>query len=374
MSKSLGDSIRQHFKKLTDPRNPNVRHILSEIITIAICAIICGADSYTQFAEFGKSKEKWFRSFMQLPHGIPSHDTFGRVFSLLDPVQFKKLFRQWVIQAFPTGKDEVIAIDGKTLRRSHDRSNDKSPIHIVSAWASKLGIVLGQIKTDEKSNEIKAIPELIKAIDIEEAIVTIDAMGCQKKIASNIVENKADYVLALKENHPDLLDDIKLFFNEQIHIESNPALDCFETIEGDHGRIETRRYYICSKVEWLASAHMWAKLKSIAMVERQRQIGDMISYEKAYYLSSIAKQPEKIATAIRSHWSIENSLHWQLDVSFDEDHCRIRKGHAAENLAVLRHIALNLLKQEKSLKVGIKTKRLKAAWDDRYRAKVLNLA
>jgi len=374
MSKSLGDSIRQHFKKLTDPRNPNVRHILSEIITIAICAIICGADSYTQFAEFGKSKEKWFRSFMQLPHGIPSHDTFGRVFSLLDPVQFKKLFRQWVIQAFPTGKDEVIAIDGKTLRRSHDRSNDKSPIHIVSAWASKLGIVLGQIKTDEKSNEIKAIPELIKAIDIEEAIVTIDAMGCQKKIASNIVENKADYVLALKENHPDLLDDIKLFFNEQIHIESNPALDCFETIEGDHGRIETRRYYICSKVDWLASAHMWAKLKSIAMVERQRQIGDMISYEKAYYLSSIAKQPEKIATAIRSHWSIENSLHWQLDVSFDEDHCRIRKGHAAENLAVLRHIALNLLKQEKSLKVGIKTKRLKAAWDDRYRAKVLNLA
>jgi len=374
MNKSLGDSIQQHFKKLSDPRNPNVRHILSEIITIAICAIICGADSYTQFAEFGKSKEKWFRSFMQLPHGIPSHDTFGRVFSLLDPVRFKELFRQWVIQTFPTGKDEVIAIDGKTLRRSHDRSNDKSPIHIVSAWASKLGIVLGQIKTDEKSNEIKAIPELIKAIDIEEAIVTIDAMGCQKKIASNIVENKADYVLALKENHPDLLDDIKLFFNEQIHIENNPALDCFETIEGDHGRIETRRYYICSKVDWLASAHMWAKLKSIAMVERQRQIGDMISYEKAYYLSSIAKQPEKIATAIRSHWSIENSLHWQLDVSFDEDHCRIRKGHAAENLAVLRHIALNLLKQEKSLKVGIKTKRLKAAWDDRYRAKVLNLA
>lgn len=374
MTKSLGNSIRQHFVELNDPRNTNARHILSEIITIAICAIICGADSYTQFAEFGKSKEKWFRTFMQLPHGIPSHDTFGRVFSLIDPVRFKILFRQWVVQAFPTAKDEVIAIDGKTLRRSHDRSNGKSPIHMVSAWASKLGIVLGQIKTDDKSNEIIAIPELIKTIDIEKAIVTTDAMGCQKKIAGNIVENKADYVLALKENHPDLLDDIKLFFDEQVHIENNPALDCFETTEGDHGRIETRRYYICSNIDWLASAHMWAKLNSIAMVQRQRQIGDTISHENAYYLSSIAKQPKKIATAIRRHWSIENCLHWQLDVSFDEDHCRIRKGHAAENLAVLRHIALNLLKQEKSLKAGIKTKRLKAAWDDRYRAKVLNLA
>lgn len=374
MNKSVGDSLRQHFEKLDDPRRPNVRHILSEMITIAICAIICGADSYTQFAEFGKSKEVWFRSFMQLPHGIPSHDTFGRVFSLINPVHFQDLFRQWVIQAFPRAKQEVIAIDGKTLRRSHDRSNGKNPIHMVSAWASKLGIVLGQIKTDEKSNEITAIPELIKTIDIEAAIVTIDAMGCQKKIAGNIVESKADYILALKENHPDLLDDIKLFFDEQIQIQNNPAIDCFETIEGDHGRIETRRYYICSTIDWLASAHMWAKLNSIAMVQRQRQIGDTISHENAYYLSSIANQPKKIATAIRGHWRIENSLHWQLDVSFDEDHCRIRKGHAAENLAVLRHIALNLLKQEKSLKGGIKTKRLKAAWDDRYRAKVLSLA
>lgn len=374
MNTSLGDSLRQHFEKLDDPRRPNVRHILSEMITIAICAIICGADSYTQFAEFGKSKQVWFRSFMQLPHGIPSHDTFGRIFSLINPVRFQDLFRQWVIQAFPRAKQEVIAIDGKTLRRSHDRSNGKNPIHMVSAWASKLGIVLGQIKTDEKSNEITAIPELIKTIDIEAAIVTIDAMGCQKKIAANIVESKADYILALKENHPDLLDDIKLFFDEQIQIQNNPALDCFETIEGDHGRIETRRYYICSTIDWLASAHMWSKLNSIAMVQRQRQIGDTISHENAYYLSSIANQPKKIASAIRRHWRIENSLHWQLDVSFDEDHCRIRKGHAAENLAVLRHIALNLLKQEKSLKGGIKTKRLKAAWDDRYRAKVLSLA
>lgn len=374
MSNSQGDSIRQHFSKLDDPRNPNVRHILSEIITIAICATICGADAYTQFAEFGRSKEKWFRKFMQLPHGIPSHDTFGRVFSLLDPEHFGELFRQWVIKAFPKTQNEIIAIDGKTLRRSHDRCNGKMPIHMVSAWASKCGIVLGQIKTDEKSNEITAIPALIKTIDIENAIVTTDAMGCQKKIAGDIVAKQADYVLALKENHPDLLTDIKLFFNEQIRIANNPALDCFETIEGDHGRIETRRYYVCSTIDWLASAHMWDNLNCIALVQRQRNIADSVTHENAYYLSSINNRPEKVVKAIRSHWSIENSLHWQLDVSFDEDRNRIRKEHAPENLAVLRHIALNLLKQEKSLKAGIKTKRLKAAWDDQYRTKILSLA
>jgi predicted transposase YbfD/YdcC len=374
MNNSQGDSIRQHFSKLDDPRNPNVRHILSEIITIAICAIICGADAYTQFAEFGRSKEKWFRKFMQLPHGIPSHDTFGRVFSLLDPECFGETFRQWVIKAFPKTQDEIIAIDGKTLRRSHDHNNSKRPIHMVSAWASKCGIVLGQIKTDEKSNEITAIPALIKAIDIENAIVTTDAMGCQKKIASDIVQNNGDYVLALKENHPDLIADIKLFFSEQVHIENNPVLNCFETIDGDHGRIETRRYYVCSTIDGLASTHMWDNLNSIAMVQRQRDMGDTVSHENAYYLSSIDKQPEKVVNAIRNHWSIENSLHWQLDVSFDEDRSRIRKDHAPENLAVLRHIALNLLKQEKSLKAGIKTKRLKAAWDDQYRAKILSLA
>jgi predicted transposase YbfD/YdcC len=361
-------TISDHFGAIEDPRKYNIQHELVDIITIAICAIICGAENWVDVEQYGKSKYDWLRQFIRLPNGIPSHDTFGRVFSLLDPEQFNEAFTCWWQSIQTLVFEKQVAIDGKTLRGSHDRMADKCPIHMISAWAVENGIVLGQVKTDEKSNEITTIPELIKRLELQGAVVSIDAMGCQKAIAQQVVDKQADYVFSLKGNHSLLHDQIKMFFQEN----SDAACDGYESTDGDHGRVEIRRYATTDDIQWLQGKEQWADLKTITRVQRERHVDEKVSVETSYYISSIEKDAERLARVIRNHWQIENSLHWVLDVSFDEDRCRVRKDHAPENMAIVRHIALNLIKQEKTFKGSVKTKRLKAAWENSYLMKILS--
>jgi predicted transposase YbfD/YdcC len=337
------------------------------MLLIALCAIVCGADGWTQVAEYGRSKLDWFKEFLQLPNGIPSHDTFGRLFARINPKGFRNFFAGWVRDLSESLMGKTVAIDGKTLRGSHDRINGKSAIHMVSAWASDIRLVLGQLKTDDKSNEITAIPELIKMISLEGAIVTTDAMGCQKKIMQAIIEEKADYVIQVKDNQPTLHEDIALFFQDR----ANGPFETLETVDGEHGRVETRRYYTTDDIDWLQGKHEWAGINSICMTIRERDVNGKVSTESAYFISSLENHAPTIAKAIREHWGIENGLHWCLDISFREDDCRVRKDHAPENFGILRHMAMNLLKREKSLKGGIQTKRLKAGWDQNYLLKIL---
>ena len=369
MAKSTTPSIPDHFSKIADPRKENRRHKLIDILTIAICAVICNADGYEHIVEFGKAKYQWFKQFLELPHGIPSADTFERVFARIDPDEFKNAFMNWVAAISELTKGEIVSIDGKTLRRSHDRSNGKSAIHMVSAWACSNGIVLGQRKTDDKSNEITAIPKLLKMLEIEGCIITIDAMGCQKSIAETIIDKKADYVFSLKGNQGNLHDDVEMFFQD--YLKKGHSFEYHETVNGGHGKIETRRYWTTSDIQWLQGKENWKDLNTICMVQRERQFEDKIESEISYYIGSIDNDAEKFGHAIRSHWGVENSLHWVLDVSFREDESRIRKKNAPENFAVLRHIALNLIKRETSLKKSIKSKRLRAGWDNDYLLKVL---
>jgi len=364
------------FQGIKDPRiERHKRHALQDILFIAICSFICGADKWTEVVEFGLAKEKWFKQFLSLPNGIPSHDTFGRVFSLLCPSEFQTCFLAWVQSISEVTQGEIIAIDGKTLRRSHDRSNKTAAIHMVSAWACKNGLVLGQLKTEEKSNEITAIPKLLKMLELNECIVTIDAMGCQKEIAQAIQDQGADYILALKGNQGSLHDDVTLYLNEAINKgELNQAFDFHETIDAGHGRIEIRRYWLCNNVDWLDQHSQWRGLKSIGLAESERHIGDEKTIERRYFISSLEHNAQQFGEAVRKHWGIENSLHWVLDITFREDESRVRKDFAPENMAMLRHIALNLLKQETTLKRGMKTKRLKSGWDESYLLKVLGIA
>lgn len=372
MLKGESESISKHFANLSDPRRDNKRHQLIDIVTIAICAVICNADSFEHIAEFGRAKYEWLKRFLTLPHGIPSADTFERVFARIDPEEFKNCFIKWVQAASRLTQGEVIAVDGKTLRRSHDKSNGISAIHMVSAWACANGLVLGQIKTEEKSNEITAIPQLLKMLEIEGCIVSIDAMGCQKNICRTIVKKDADYILSLKGNQGNLHDDVKLLFQAYKEDDfKDISFDYHETIDAGHGRIETRKCWTTSDIGWLQGKENWEKLKTICMVERKREFKDKTERETSYYIGSIESNAEFFASAIRSHWAVENSLHWVLDVTFREDESRIRKDNAPENFAVLRHIALNMIKKETSLKKSIKSKRLRAGWDNEYLLKVL---
>lgn len=360
-------SIESFFEKIEDPRNHNKVHKLIDIIIIAICAVVAGADTYEQIENFGVKRQKWLSKFLELPRGIPSHDTFGRVFERLDPREFQNSFIQWIESVTAKTNGRIIAIDGKTLRRSHDKSNDKKAIHMISAWASSNQMVLGQFKTEEKSNEITAIPFLLKLLDISGCIITIDAMGTQKKIAKTIIDKGGDYILAVKENQKTLHDDIKLFFKDVENMKKEGyAFDEHTTVDGGHGRIETRKYTIVHDIDWLSEKEKWAGLNCLGMVESTREINGKCSFDQRYYISSLGCEAQQFGYAVRSHWGIENSLHWVLDIAFREDESRIRKGSGPENFAVLRHISTNLLRNNKSFKGSMKTKRLNAAMDTDY--------
>lgn len=370
-------SIRHHFAGLEDPRVERTkRHQLLDMVTLAICAVIGGADNWVEVANFGQAKLRWFEQFLELPNGIPSHDTFGRVFARLDGQQFESCFLEWIGTVREITAGQIIALDGKTLRRSHDRRLGKGAIHMVSAWATANRLVLGQVKVDEKSNEITAIPKLLAALAISGCIITIDAMGCQKKIARQIIDQHADYVLAVKENQGHLYEDItELFaYAHEINFEGVTGHDYHKTVNKDHGRIEIRECWTLTDPEflfYLRNRSAWAGLQTLVMVKAQRRIGDQTSCEVRYYISSLPAQAAPVLKAVRSHWRIENQLHWVLDVAFREDESRIRNGNGAQNFAIIRHIALNLLHHENTAKCGIKAKRLKAGWDENYLLKVL---
>jgi len=363
--------IVDHFEGLEDPRiDRTKRHKLIDIIVIAICAVICGADGWVDIAEVGEAKHDWFKKFLELPNGIPSHDTFGRVLAALNPAQFKNCFLSWIKSIRTITKGEVIPVDGKTLRRSFDNKTGKSAIHMVSAWAGKNSMVLGQVKVDQKSNEITAIPELLDLIAIEGCIVTIDAMGCQKEIAKKIVDNGADYVLAVKRNNPKLYVSLELFF-QQVTEGNGNNIDYHETFTNEHGRKDTRKYWTTSYIEWLEGKDQWKGLQSIGMTITESTTKGKTTSEVRFYISSLPANAKTFGNAVRAHWGIETSLHWVLDVAFREDESRIRKDNAPENLAISRHIALTLLKQEKSRKRGIAGKRLRAAMKTEYLEKVV---
>lgn len=373
----LSETFLHHFQNIEDPRldNHNQRHPLLDILVIAILATICGADTWTEVSEFGQAKEEWLKSFLKLPHGIPSHDTFGRVFSLIDPDEFETCFIDWINSLFIDIEKEIIAIDGKTLRGSHDRRKGKKALHLVSAWAAKNRVLLGQVRTEEKSNEIEAIPRLLEMIDVKNSIVTIDAMGCQKAIAKTIIAQEADYVLALKENQATLYQDVASIFEKEKEKEKQfKKMLNRRKVEKihDHGRIETRRYTLISARDPLLFELRWPGLKGIGMLETTRTVNHEVEKSTRYFLTSLEyEQIDDFMTAVRKHWNIEINLHWSLDVSFKEDLNRVRIGHAAENLAIVRRIALNLLKQETTHKNGISCRRKTAGWNHQYLLKVL---
>jgi predicted transposase YbfD/YdcC len=376
MSDDKISPLVEHFAGLSDPRMERTKeHSLLDIIAIAICAVICGAEGWTDIEAFGRAKEAWLKQYLALPNGIPSHDTFGRVFARLDPEEFEACFLAWVQAVFRLSAGQVIAIDGKTLRRSHDRANGKGALHLVSAWACTNQLVLAQRAVDDKSNEITALPLLLAVLALEGCIVTIDAMGCQKKIAKQIVEAGGDYVLACKANQGHFHHDLAHLFTyadkEQFHGISHTHA---RTVEKNHGRIEIRQCWAVDDPAFLRplpDADKWCNLCTVVRIQSERRIGPKIEQETRFYISSLPADAKKLLSTVRSHWHVENSLHWVLDIAFREDDARTHAGHSAHNLALLRHIALNLLKQETSHKGGIKVKRLRAGWDEAYLLKIL---
>ena len=370
MEKGSVASIVKHFEGLEDPRTGNAKqHIFLEIVIIAICAVICGADGWSDVELFGKNKKDWLKTFLDLPKGIPSHDTFGRVFAQIKPKEFQRRFIEWVqaIEKLTTG--QVIAVDGKQLRGSHDQEAGKEAIYIVSAWATQNQLVLGQTKVAEKSNEITAIPELLRLLEITGCIVTIDAMGTQTEIAETIIVGGGNYLLAVKENQGHLFEDLQYLFAVDVAQGFEYARYSYaKTVNKGHGRLETRECWATENEDYLSLIRQrqhWEGLKSIVRIVSQRQIGQTLEVKTRYFISSLPADAKTILKTKRSHWKIENQLHWVLDIAF-------RKDHAAENLAVLRHMALNLLKNEKTARGGLHAKRLQAGWNNDYLLTILN--
>ena len=366
-------TITKHFSELDDPRRDNRRHLLMDIIVIAICASICGANSWLDIELFGHAKYAWLKGFLELSHGIPSHDTFGRVFAVLNVEQFQRCFAVWIQAVEERTQGQIIALDGKQLRRSHDKALGKRAIYMVSAWASENGVVFGQRKVDDKSNEITAIPQLLDMLEVSGCIVTTDAMGCQTAIAEKAIENGADYVFVVKENQGRLLETIRGLFDDPDEMRWVHC-DYHKTVDKGHGRIEIRECWATSDQEYLqyiASRADWKALQSIAMVQAERRIGDEKTVKRRYLISSLEGDAQRLLHAARTYWEIENKVHWVLDIAFREDDCRVRKGNGAQNFAVLRHIALNMLRRETTEKCSIRAKRLKAGWDHDYLLKVL---
>jgi predicted transposase YbfD/YdcC len=367
-------TLFDRVEEIKDPRVERTKlHSLKDILVMAVCATICGADNWEEIAEFGESKREWFATFLELENGIPSHDTFRRVFILLDNIELKSLFVEWISSAISLSKGTLVNIDGKNLCGSKEPLKGKKALNVVSAWASEAAVVLGQVRCEEKSNEITAIPELLKILDLQGCIVTIDAIGCQTEIVKDIVEKGADYVISLKGNQGNLHQEIKDYLDWAERIKFREiSFDYCETLEKGHGRIEERRCWITEEIGWLESKAAWKNLKSVVMVEARREvIGGKKTVERRYFLSSLEANAEQALKAVRGHWAIENELHWCLDIGFREDASRVREAKSAENLATLRHIGINLLKQEKSCKRGIEGKRKKAGWDESYLLKVL---
>jgi len=372
---TVAASVAEYLASISDPRKERTRlHSLKDILVLSLCAIICGADGFVAIEEFGILKESWLRTFLELPNGIPSHDTIGRVFAALNPNTLENAFRSWMFAVAELTKGEVVAIDGKTLRRSFRKAGSGVFVHMVSAWATKNRIVLGQMKSDEKSNEITAIPELLETLLIKGCIVTIDAIGCQTEIAEKIVEAGADYCLTVKENQRNLYDGLEQTFETgRTDPELQEEFSFAETASKGHGRTETRRCWTTNNLGALSQkAGDWKNLRSVGLLETERTMNGTMSRERRFIISSRKNlSAKKALEVVRAHWGIENELHWVLDVAFREDDCRVRAGNAAENFAVLRHAALNLLGRAPGKKVGIKTRRLKAGWDDNFLMQVL---
>jgi predicted transposase YbfD/YdcC len=353
------------FAEIADPREDNARHNLHEILLIALCTMLCGGQDCSDMALFGEAKEPFLRQFLRLRHGIPSHDTFSRVFRLLDPTAFAACFSQFM-QRFAENLQGVVAIDGKTLRGSFDRATGKSPLHMIHAWCADQRLLLGQLAIEDKSNEITAVPKLLELLTLKGCIVTADALNCQRAIAAKVIERGGDYVLALKGNQGSLHDDVRLFLDDA----QRPAEATHRTVDGDHGRIETRISMVCTDIAWLQDDHAWPGLAAIGKIVRIREIGTTVSTETAYYLLSTALTAKRFGEVARAHWAVENSLHWVLDVTMNEDQTRNRLDNAPQNLALLRRLALNLAKLEGS-KGSMKGKLKKAGWNDNFLASLL---
>lgn len=373
----INKTLENCFEAVEDPRtDKNQKHKFIDIMAIAILSTISGADTWDDMEDWANAKAEWLSTFLELPNGIPSHDTFNRVFSLINPEQFHKAFIDWV-KAVTEKVAGVVAIDGKTVRRSRDLSNGKQAIHVVSAWAVENGLVLGQYKTEEKSNEITAIPELLKQLDIKGCIVTIDAMGTQKKIAEEIISKEADYILSLKENQPNLYENVRLYFETEILEKGKKELQeggsYYKECCNEHGRLEVREYYVSNDIEWLEEKEEWNGLSGFGLCISRVTEGEKTTESRNYGIySRKGMTAEEYGKGKRSHWGIENSLHWVLDIAFREDESRVRAGNSAENLNILRQMTLNMLKQENTCKRGIAGKRKNCGWDNNYLLKVLN--
>lgn len=360
-----------HFSILEDPRIERTKkHLLTDMIAIAVIAALCGIDDFKGIAIYAKARLGWLQGFLNLSGGAPSHDTFSRVFARIKPEAFQACFTAWMAEITTLTKGEVIAIDGKALRRSFDKASGKSAIHMVSAWATENGVCLGQIKVDDKSNEITAIPKLLETLCLKGCLVTLDAMGCQREVAQKIVDAEADYTISLKGNQGTLHVDVQRVFEQALLIPANPLIEMRETKEKGHGREERRRYFTLDAPPELLAKHGWPGLLSIGLMKSTRIIGGKASYADNYYISSYAKDVGKFSHAARSHWAVENSLHWVLDVTYGDDASRVRKDHGAQNLSTVRRIAINMLKREPK-KESIRAKHLLCTLDQEYLLKAL---